>query len=217
MQKVVISATRRTVTGKKVGVLRREGKLPGVIYGHHVEPISILMDSREATHILSTITGSSLVTIDVEGKEYPTLVREKQRDYVKNALIHIDFLAVSLTEKIRAAVGTELTGLAPAIKDFNANIVHNLNVLEVECFPQDLPEQFVIDVSSLASIGDAIYVRDVVAPDKVEILTPGDEIVAVATATKEEAVVEEAVEAAAAEPEVIERGKKEEEGEEAAA
>ncbi len=217
MEKVVIAATRRTVTGKKVGVLRREGKLPGVIYGHHVEPISILMDTREATRILSTITGSSLVTIDVEGQEYPTLVREKQRDFVKNMLIHIDFLAVSLTEKIRAAVSTELVGVAPAVKDFNANIVHNLNEMEVECFPQDLPERFVIDVSSLANIGDAIYVRDVVAPEKVEILTHGDEIVAVATATKEEAVVEEAVEGAAAEPEVIERGKKEEEGEEGAA
>jgi large subunit ribosomal protein L25 len=208
MEKVVISATRRTVTGKKVGALRREGKLPGVIYGHHVEPIAILMDSREATRTLATLTGSSLVTINVDGKEYATLVREKQHDYIKNALIHVDFLAVSLTEKIRAEVTIDLTGIAPAVKDFSAMIVHNISALEVECLPQDLPESFVVDLSSLAKIGDAVYVRDIPAPAKVEILTHADEIIVVATATKEEVEVE-AVEGAA-EPEVIERGKKEE-------
>lgn len=212
MEKVVISATRRTVTGKKVGVLRRAGKLPGVIYGHHVESIAILMDTREATRTLATLTGSSLVTINVDGKEFATLVREKQRDYLKNELIHVDFMAVSLTEKIRAAVSIELTGIAPAIKDFNANIVHNVTHLEVECLPQYLPQNFVVDLSGLAKVGDAVYVRDIPAPDKVEILTHGDEIIVVATASKEEAVVEE-VEGAAAEPEVIERGKKEEEEE----
>lgn len=212
MEKVVISATRRTVTGKKVGALRREGKLPGVIYGHHVEPIAILMDTREATRTLATLTGSSLVTINVDGKEYATLVREKQPDYVKNMLLHVDFLAVSLTEKIRAQVTIDLTGVAPAVKDFNANVVHNVTALEVECLPQNLPQTFVVDISTLAKIGDAIYVRDVPAPAKVEILTHPDEIIVVATATKEEAEPE--VVEAAAEPEVIERGKKEEEAEE---
>lgn len=209
MEKVVISATRRTVTGKKVGALRREGKLPGVIYGHHVEPIAILMDTREATRTLATLTGSSLVTINVDGKEYATLVREKQRDYLKNALIHVDFLAVSLTEKIRAEVPIDLTGIAPAVKDYSATIVHNLTALEVECLPQDLPQSFVVDLSSLAKVGDAIYVRDIPAPAKVDILTHGDEIIVVATATKEEAEIEEGE--GPAEPEVIERGKKEEE------
>jgi len=209
MEKVVIPATHRTVTGKKVGVLRREGKLPGVIYGHHVEPIAILMDSREATRTLATLTGSSLVTINVDGKEYATLVREKQHDYLKNTLIHVDFLAVSLTEKIRAEVTIDLTGVAPAVKDYNAIIVHNLSALEVECLPQNLPQSFVVDLSSLAKIGDAVYVRDIPAPAKVEILTHADDIIVVATATKEEAEVE-AVEGAA-EPEVIERGKKEDE------
>jgi large subunit ribosomal protein L25 len=144
----------------------------------------------------------------VDGKEYATLVREKQHDYIKNALIHVDFLAVSLTEKIRAEVTIDLTGIAPAVKDFNAMIVHNISALEVECLPQDLPESFVVDLSSLTKIGDAVYVRDISAPAKVEILTHADEIIVVATATKEEVEVE-AVEGAA-EPEVIERGKKEE-------
>jgi large subunit ribosomal protein L25 len=136
-------------------------------------------------------------------------VREKQHDYLKNALIHVDFLAVSLTEKIRADVTIDLTGVAPAVKDYNAIIVHNLSSLEVECLPQNLPQSFVVDLSSLAKIGDAVYVRDIPAPAKVEILTHADDIIVVATATKEEAEVE-AVEGAA-EPEVIERGKKEDE------
>ena len=215
MDKVVLKATRRSVTGKQVRALRRAGELPGVIYGHNVEPIVISMEAREAGKVLGRLTASSLVTVDVEGKEYPSLVRERQRNYVKGNLIHIDFQAVSLTEKIRANVGIQVTGNSPAVKDFNAVMVNGLTELEVECFPQDLPERVVIDISTLIKIGDGLYVRDIVLSDKVEVLSGPEEMIILATAPKievEEVVTpEEAVVEEAAEPEVIEKGKKEEE------
>jgi large subunit ribosomal protein L25 len=221
MDKVVLKASRRTVTGKQVHALRRAGELPGVIYGHNVEPIVISMDAREAGKILGRMTASSLVTVDVEGKEYPSLVRERQRNYVKGNLIHVDFQAVSLTEKIRANVGIQVTGNSPAVKDFNAVLVNGLTEMEVECFPQDLPERIVIDISTMIKIGDGLYVRDVVLSDKVHVLSGPEEMLILATAPKvevEEVVTpEEVVVEEGAEPEVIEKGKKEEEEAAAAA
>jgi large subunit ribosomal protein L25 len=216
MEKVVIKATRRSVTGKQVKALRRAGELPGVIYGHNVDTIAISMNAREASRILYRLTSSSLVSIDLDGKEYPTLVREKQRNYVKGNVIHVDFQVVSLTEKIRAHVGLELTGLSPAVKDFNAVMVTGLTELEVEALPQDLPQRIVVDISGLANIGDGVHVRDILLSDKVRVLDEPEELIVLATAPKEEEeeVVAPEAEVAAeevAEPEVIEKGKKEEE------
>ncbi len=216
MQKEDLKASHRTVIGKQVGVLRRHGKLPGVIYGHHMAPTPILMDLKEATHILSSITGSSLLTIDLEGTKHSVLVREKQRNFIRNILTHIDFQAVSLTEKLRTKVSVELAGLSPAVKDFNGYIITNLSMLEVECFPQDLPERIIIDISVLKKIGDVILVSSVHISDKVVLLDNPEEAIVVVTATKEE-LDENAVAGVAEEPEVIEKGKKEEEEEAAAA
>ncbi len=215
MENVIIKATHRTVTGKQVRALRRAGQLPGVLYGRHIEPTPISMDGHEASRILSHLTSSSLVTIDLEGKEYPSLVRESQRNPIKRSLVHVDFQVISLTEKLRTHVSVELTGSAPAVKDFNAVLVTSLDELEVECFPQDLPERITVDISRLANVGDGIHVRDIVLSDKVKILDDLGEIIVVATAAKAEEVEEVAAEAEVAEevtePEVIEKGKKEEE------
>ena len=216
MDKVVLKATPRTTTGRHVRALRRTGQLPGVIYGHNVEPVSISMDARAAAKVLARLSSSSLVTIDVDGKEYPSLVREKQMNYIKRNLIHVDFQVVSLTEKIRANVGIELTGNSVAVKDFNAMLINGLTELEVEAFPQDLPERVVVDIAPLLKIGDAIHVKDIVLSDKVTIMSALDEMIVLATAPAKEEVEEvvtpeAAVVAEGTEPEVIEKGKKEEE------
>jgi large subunit ribosomal protein L25 len=213
MEKAVIHATHRTVTGKQVGALRREGKLPAVMYGHHVDSTPITLDLRDATHILSGLTSSSLVTIELDGKEHAALIREKQRDYIRGTLKHVDFQILSLTEKLRTTVSIELTGLAPAIKDFDGVVVTGFNQVEVECLPQDLPERIVVDISNLNKIGDGLYIRDIKLSDKVVILEDKDEMVVLITAPAAEEVVEEIAVPGAEEPEVIEHGKKEEEEE----
>src|SRR5208282_6890134 len=130
----------------------------------------------------SHLTSSSLVTIDLDGKQYLAQVREKQRDFIKNRLLHVDFQIVLLTEKMHAKVGIELAGTAPAVKNFNAVIHTGLTGIEVECMPQDLPERIVVDISVLAGLGDSVRVRDVVLSDKVKILADLEEIIAIATA-----------------------------------
>ncbi len=217
MEKVVLKANKRDVIGKQVKAMRRAGLLPAVMYGRHVEkPVSIVLDARDATRSLAKASSSSIVTIELDGQEYPALVREKQRDYIRNRLLHVDFLVVSLTEKLTAHVGIELTGLSLAVKDYNAILVPGLNEIEVECLPADLPEKIVVDISSLAKVGDAIHVSDLVLSDKVKVLSSPEEMIVIATAAKVEEVTEAAAApvAGAEEPEVIEKGKKEEEGEE---
>lgn len=216
MEKVILKAEKRNVIGKQVKALRRAGKLPGVIYGRHVEPIAISLEAHSAGLALSKLTSSSLVTINLDGADYPALVRDRQRDFIKGNLTHVDFLAVDLNEKIRTMVGLHYIGVSPAVKDYNGVLVHNLEQLEVECLPTDLPERIDIDISVLKQIGDGIRVRDVHISDKVTIITDPDEMVAVVTLTKEETADAAAVPGAEpAAPELsVERGKKEDEGEE---
>ena len=216
MAKVVIDATKRDVVGKQVKALRREGKLPAVIYGRHTDPINVNLDARTASQALAKLTSSSIVTLNIDGVEYPALVREKQRNFIKNTLLHVDFLAVSMTEKLRTNVNVHFIGVSGAVKDFNAVLVHNLEQLEVECLPTDLPERIDVDISALAKPGEGIRVRDVKVADNVRILNDPDTMVAVATFAKveEETAAVPGAEgaAAAAEPELAaDRGKKDEE------
>jgi len=221
MDKVVLKATKRTVRGKQIKALRRSGRLPAVIYGRRTAPVSISLDAHSAGLALAKISSSSLITVDVDGQEYPALVRERQRDYIKGTLKHVDFLAVSLTEKITAEVRIELTGVSPAVKDLDAVLVTGLHTLSVECLPTDLIERIVVDISNLNAVGDGIHVKDLTVPDKLRVLDDPDEMIVVTTFAKIE-VVEEApavaegvleVEAEGGEPEIsVERGKKEEPG-----
>jgi large subunit ribosomal protein L25 len=211
MEKLVINAEKREITGKKVGTLRREGKLPGVIYGHHFNAQPIVMNLKDATKALLQTTASTIITVVLDGKEQPALVREKQKNYLRNEFIHVDFQAVSLTEKLRAKVNIELVGTAPAVRNFNGVVVEGVNAISVEALPQDLPERFVVDVSHLENIGDAIYLKDLDIPASVELLDSPEELVVLITAPAAEEVEEVTTTEAGAEPEVIEKGKKEEE------
>ena len=209
MEKVVLQATKRNVLGKQVGALRRAGKLPAVLYGRHTETTPILLDAHETKLKLARSTSSSLVIISLDGTEYPTLVREKQRHPLKRQLIHLDFQALSLTEKTHASVGIELHGTSPAVKTYGATIVHGVTQLEVECLPQDLPERVVVDISGLAEPGDSIHIRDLKLPGQVEILSDLDEVIVSVMAARAEEVVEPAPAEEGAEPELV-KSKKEE-------
>jgi large subunit ribosomal protein L25 len=216
MEQVVLKASKREVIGKQVKAMRREGKLPAVIYGRRTEPIAISLDAHSASLALGRLTSSSLVTIELDGKQYPALVREKQRDYIKNRLLHVDFLAVSLDEKITASVRLNFIGVSVAVKDYDAVLVHNLDSLQVECLPGDLPEQIDVDISVLDRPGESIRVKDLQVSDKVTVLDDPETTVAVATFARVEEEVEAIPGAEVAEVEgepelAVERGKKEEE------
>jgi large subunit ribosomal protein L25 len=211
MEKVVLKAQPRQVIGKQVRALRREGLLPAVIYGHHINPIAISLNFHDTSLVLPKVSSSQLVVLDVDGRQHTTLVRERQRHPVTGDLLHVDFQAISLTEKLRVNVGLQFTGEAPAVKMYDGIVVTSLESVEVECLPNDLPSSLEVDLSGLEKIGDVIYVKDIPLPPKVQVLDDPDQVVVVITAPISEAALAEAEEVTSAEPEVIEKGKKEEE------
>ncbi len=207
MERVVLKASRRDVTGKKVGALRRAGKLPGVLYGHGIGSTPIMLDAHETWLKLSGLTSSTLVTLDLDGRQYLTLLRDRQRDCIRNRLLHLDFQALSRSEKIRTKVGIEITGESPAVRDSDATLAQGLTELEVESLPQDLPERITVDISGLAKAGDSIRVCDLSLSDKLTVLNdPGTMIVSV-VGGKREVVGETAAEEAVAVGEAAQEGR----------
>lgn len=215
MEEIVFEAHRREVVGKKVRQLRNEGELPAIVYGHNIEPISISLNYREASKTLDSISPSALVVLNIDGENHYTLVRDKQRNPVRRSIIHVDFQAVSLTETVRADVTVNLVGEAPAVDNYLGIVVPSLEQISIECLPTKLPESFEVDITSLAEIGDSILVGDLRAPEGVSILNDPDDVVVVVIAQAAEEVeeAEEELELEELEPEVLERGKREEGGE----
>ena len=211
-EEVLINAEKRNVVGKQVKALRRQGILPGVIYGRHIEAFPIQMDAHNAALILDKLTASSLITLDVDGEKFSVIMRDRQRDVIFGDLLHVDFLVVSLTEKLRATIELKLVGEAPVADNPEVVVTQVLNDIEIEAFPQDLPEVIEVDISTLETVDDEITVADLDLGENIAILTdPNETIVSVGYVAQEEV----AEEAEAVEPEVVEKGKKEAAEEEA--
>lgn len=211
MEQITLNASGRNRIGKKVVLLRKEGKLPAILYGKSLEkPLPVTLDAAETSKALREISSSSLIKINVDGEEHTTLVRDFQVDVLRGDLQHVDFLVVSLTEKVRASVSVVLENEAPIIKDEGGLLVTGIEHVEVESLPQNLPEHFLVDVSVLENFGDAIYVRDLLVPEDVTVLADPEELLVVATAPAQEEIEEEVPEAE------LEEGEEPAEGEEAA-
>ena len=215
MEEFEFEAQSRKVVGKQVKALRREGKLPAILYGTGIDPMPVTLDYRVASRTLQNVTPSQLVTLKVDGEVHNALVRDRQRDPVTYDLLHVDFLRVSMTERLRAEVAIELVGASPAVAEMSAILDTQLESLSVECLPADLPSSIQVDVSALVSIGDVLTVAELTLPPKVDVLNEPEEIVVVATSQmmeeEEEEEIEELLDEYGEEPEVIEKGKKEEE------
>jgi len=171
----------------KPAILRGEGKLPAVLYGHNTEPVVISLDAVEFGKIYHKAGASSLINVEIEGDgKQVVLVKEAQHHPLDGHLVHVDLYAVSMTEKIKAEIPLVFEGEAPAVEDFQAMIVTNKDHVEVECLPTDLPHDIKIDISVLANIDDSITVADIKVPAGVEILDEATEIVVIASAQREE-------------------------------
>lgn len=210
-EELIIKAEKRAIKGKQVSQLRRAGILPGVIYGHKVDSQAIQMDRHTVSLQMSKITPTTLVTVDVAGDQIKAFVRDRQRDVLHGVLTHLDFLAVSMTEKMRAEVELELTGEAPVLENPIYLLNHSLNVIEIECFPQDMPERVLVDVSAISTPEDSITVGDLNLGENVTILTDHSEVIVSVGYIAAEEAAEETAEVAAGTPEVVEKGKKLEE------
>jgi large subunit ribosomal protein L25 len=213
-QKLAVSP--RQVVGKKVAQLRREGVLPGVVFGGHKDSAPVQTDLRAFERSYRRWGNTTLLSLEgLDGDAIPALIHGVARDTMTGRLLHVDLQRVSLTEKTKAEVPLHFVHESPAVKTLGAVLVHARSHVEVEAFPQDMPHSIEVDLSPLAEIDDAIFVRDLIV-DKtiVEIIDDPDELVVKAVPVH---IEEEPVAAAAvpAEGEVAAEGA--EEGEEGAA
>ncbi|MFH1368418.1 MAG: 50S ribosomal protein L25 [Elusimicrobiota bacterium] len=222
MQQVVIEAESREMSPKnKLRDLRTGGKIPAVLYGAKEEVKVIVIDAKKFEKIISSEAGANiLVNLKIGSESKTVIVKEIQRDIITQKPIHIDFLMISLKDKIEVSVSLHIIGEAPGVKLGGGILEHIQREVRVKCLPTDIPKSINIDVSKL-EINQALHVRDISAMQGVEILTDPDSFVVnivAPTILEEPAPGTEVVAAVgSAEPEVIKKGKKDEEGEEAAA
>jgi large subunit ribosomal protein L25 len=213
METITIAAKPRSETGTHaVKRLRRDGKVPGVVYGHQfTEPLAILIEGRDLRNALTGHNINSVFTLEIEGRgATPVMVHERQLDSISNHYLHIDLYAVNLAEAVEANVPIVAVGHAPGVKEGGVlDIV--LREIAVEALPGSIPEHIDVDISSL-NIGDNVHVRELTAPEGVKIIQDGDEIVlSVLAPQKVEEEVPVAPAAELAQPELIGEKKPEEE------
>ena len=206
-QQVKLKAQKRTVLGRNaIKKIKSEGHVPGVIYGSQAEPMALQVDGRALTNVLAHASSEHvLVELEIADGSQSTirlaLIQEVQHHPLRRELLHVDFHAVSRTEKIISEVPIEAFGEALGVRTFGGLLEYSLRTLEVECFPQDLPDAVRIDVTNL-NIGESLHVRDIPLPPGVEAITDGDLTVASVVASRVGEEVTEAAETATA-PEVI--------------
>jgi large subunit ribosomal protein L25 len=208
--RVTIVAEPRAVTGKKVKQLRREGVVPGVIYGQS-EPVKIQMDVKPLRRALRVAGTGQLVEINVDGKGYTVLAREIQQHVTRRDIIHVDFLEVDMASTIRSEAALVSVGESPLTDTGEGIIAQVLHSVEIECLPDALVSQIEFDISTIETTDDSITVADLVAPEGVDILTDPETLIArFEYSAIEEEEEEELEEMEAGDVEVIGREEEEE-------
>lgn len=213
---IILEAEKRERTKKSaLTALRAKGFVPAVLYGQGHKALSLSVEEKKLLKALRTEKGLNVVIqLAVENeKSRPVLVRGIQRNLIRRGIRHVDFYQISLTEKIEVALPIEVKGEAPGVKNSGGVLDHILREIRIRCLPTQIPKSAIASISSL-EIGHGLRVKDLQLPKGVEVLAGPDAIVLNVSAPTilEEAVVAAEALPTAAEPEVISRGKKEEEG-----
>jgi len=220
MQTFELQAKARTSGGtSKAREVRRNEMFPAIVYGHGMKPLAIEVPDRAFLKAIHTKAGANvLITLKVEGvdlKESTCRIKAIQNNPVTDKIDHIDFMVISMTEKITVKVPVILLHVedAPGVKEGGSlDLVHR--EIEVECLPTQIPEKIEIETKAM-KINDAVHIKDLTLPHGIKCLLALDEVVLAIHPPREEEV--KPAEEGAAEPEVMEKGKKEKEGEEGAA
>lgn len=193
-----------------------QGLVPAIIYGARFDPVAVQIPYRPLEIALRHAGGTHLINLNFDGKTQSVITREVQRDVLRGTIMHVDFLAVDASTRITADVQIHLIGESAAVNTRIGVLLQQLSTLAIEAVSADLIDSVEVDISGLNAIGDAIHVRDLNINPSITVLNDPDELVARINPLRE--VTEETIAAeggvAPAEPEVIAKGKIEEEGEE---
>jgi len=221
MAEIVVTATNRNDRGKNAARrLRRQGLVPGVVYGGKGENIAVSVDPKALQKVLRSEAGrNAILKLDIAGRGATNaILKGWQVDPIKETFLHADFYRIAMDVVIRVTVPIQIKGEARGVKVDGGILELILREIEVECLPGDIPERIEVDVSDLGLNG-ALRVSDLPENAKVKVLSASDQVVVHVVSVKEEAAptpgvavpVEGEAAAAPAEPEVMKKGKKEEE------
>ena len=192
-----LAAQSREVSGKKVALLRRAGLLPAVVYGHSVSSSNVSLDAHEFALLRRHTGPNTLLDLVVDGgTPVPMLVHGVQLHPVSRRPLHVDLLAVRMTEELTVDVPIVTTGTSPLIEDDGGTLSHAIESVRVRALPDHLPQSIEISIASLTSFDQAIYVRDLPIPSDAHLLTDPDEVAVRILPPRVE--IEEAAPAAAA-------------------
>jgi large subunit ribosomal protein L25 len=197
-----LAAENRSVLGKAVSRIRRDGRLPAVVFGHGLASTSISVDAHEFDLLRRRIGSNALIDLSIDGKKaHPVLVHGVQVHRVTQRPLHADLFLVRMTEELTVDVQLIPTGESEAVKTGGGTLLHQVEHLRIKALPDHLPQSISYDLSVLATFDDVIHVRDLVIPADVTLLTDPDEIVAKVAAPRVEEVVVAAEAPAVAEAE----------------
>lgn len=172
-----LNAEKREIVGKHVKKLRREGKLPANVYGKGLPSTAIQVQTKEFENLFKEVGETGLVDLVFEGKSHPVLVKNLQLEYPLRTPLHVDFYQVNLKEKVKTMVPLEIIGEPKAVTDKIGLLLQQINEVEVEALPTELPEKLEVNVEHLEAIDEQITVTSIKAPEGVEILTDPEQIV----------------------------------------
>ncbi|MDR0910380.1 MAG: 50S ribosomal protein L25 [Spirochaetaceae bacterium] len=199
MSDLVFAAKKRAEHGSAASRrLRRAGRLPGVIYGHSGESISLDLDAGEFSSGIKGITESTIVKVNIDGDTKEAFVKATQRNILDGKIYHVDFYEVKADEELRARVALHIVGSAIGVRDGGV-LETPLRDIEVECLPRYLPERINVDVANLGT-NQSIHVRDLALDEHIKLISNPDQVIALVKFMKEEvaaAPTEEAEGAAA--------------------
>lgn len=188
----------RSILGKKVKTLRKEGFIPAELYGKGIENKHLSVGSRDFMKIFKEAGENTVVTLTVDDKEkFPVIISNVHFDHLKNEVATVDFHKINMDEKIEAEIPVELTGEAPAVKK-GLIVVKVMNEIKVSATPAHLPHKFEIDIGNLADEGNAIHIKDLNIGKEVKVMAPENSVIVIVNKMKEE-TPPPAPEAAAAE------------------
>jgi len=209
MTKLMLSAEKRDIFKKELNKTRKEGKLPAVVYGPKIKPISIFVSSVDFKKVFNDGGESTVIELDFDKKPLSVLIHDVSIDPVSREPIHVDFYAALMDKPVEASIPLEFVGVSPAVKELGAVLIKVMHEIDVEALPNDLPHSLEIDLSSLVNLGDNIIASRIHLPTGVKLITNGDESVVLTEAPREEKTEE--TEKTIADIEVEKKGKKEEE------
>lgn len=175
----VLNAEARTITGRKVKQLRSIGKLPAVVYGNIKEATNLTLDAKEFAKLFREAGYSTIVSLKIgDGKGVKVLIHDVSESPVRRDLMHVDFFAVNLKEKITTEVPLQFVGTADAVEIGGGIFLAVKDQVEIECLPDNLPQHIEVDITSLKTEEDSIRIKDIVVPEGVTILDEQDDVVA---------------------------------------